>query len=217
MAKKARLLALALLAAVLLAGCSGGEDEPVQETQAVEPADTDNVEGQAAPPAENAPANPSEQGEPGGRGFGFGQPDLAAAAEQLGVSEEELTAALGDLGQGMPDFEAAAAQLGVTVEELYAALGFQGRGTPGGRGPGGPGFDIGQLDLAAAAEQLGVSEEELSTALGDLGQGMPDFEAAAAQLGVTVEELYAALGFPEGFTPGGGGPGEPPGEPPANE
>jgi hypothetical protein len=138
MAKKARLLALALLAAVLLAGCSGGEDEPVQETQAVEPADTDNVEGQAAPPAENAPANPSEQGEPGGRGFGFGQPDLAAAAEQLGVSEEELTAALGDLGQGMPDFEAAAAQLGVTVEELYAALGFPEGFAPGGGGPGEP-------------------------------------------------------------------------------
>jgi hypothetical protein len=153
MAKKAMLLALVLLAAGLIAGCSGGEDESVQETQAVEPADTDNVEEQAAPPAEEAPANqPGQgQGEPGERGFGLGQIDLAAAAEQLGVSEEELSAALGDLGQGMPDLEAAAAQLGVSVEELYAALGFQGGGMP---------------DFAAAAAQLGVSVEELYAALG---------------------------------------------------
>jgi hypothetical protein len=211
MAKKAMLLAVALLAAMLIAGCSGG-DESVQETQAVEPADTENVEGQAAPPAEEAPANAPGQGEPGERGFGFGQLDLAAAAEQLGVTEEQLSAALGDLSQGMPDLEAAAAQLGVTVEELSAVLGFQGGGMPGGRG-----FDISQLDLAAAAEQLGVTEEELTAALGDLSQGMPDFEAAAAQLGVTVDELYTALGFPEGFTPGEGGPnGGGPGEPPAN-
>jgi cytochrome c556 len=212
MAKKAMLLALALLAAVLVVGCSGNEAEPTQETQTVEPAGTENVEEQAAPPAEEAPANAPGQGEPGERGFGFGQLDLAAAAEQLGVSEEELSAALGDLEQGMPDLEAAATQLGVTVEELSAALGFQGGGTPGGRG-----FDLSQIDLAAAAEQLGVSEEDLTAALGDMEQDMPDFEAAAAQLGVTVDELYAALGFPEGFAPGGGGPGEPPGEPPANQ
>jgi hypothetical protein len=138
MAKKAMLVALVLLAAVLIAGCSGNEAESVQETQAVEPADTENVEEQAAPPAEEAPANAPGQGEPGERGFGFGQLDLAAAAEQLGVSEEELTAALGDLGQGMPDFEAAATQLGVTVEELYAALGFPEGFAPGEGGPGGP-------------------------------------------------------------------------------
>jgi PBP1b-binding outer membrane lipoprotein LpoB len=66
MAKKAMLLALVLLAAVLIAGCSGNEAESVQERQPIEPADTDNVEEQATPPAEEAPANAPGQGEPGG-------------------------------------------------------------------------------------------------------------------------------------------------------
>jgi cytochrome c556 len=215
MARKS-LVAPVILLAVLTAGCSGGDANAVQDTQSVEPANADtntqevDVEEQQAPPENAGPGQ--GPGEPGERGFGGGQFDLAAAAEQLGVTEEELTAALGDLSQGMPDLEAAAQQLGVTVDELTAALGFPGGGMPGGRG-----FDIGQIDMAAAAEQLGVTEEELTTALGDLGQGMPDFEAAAQQLGVTVEELYAALGFPEGFAPGGGGPGGPPGEPPTDE
>ena len=49
--------------------------------------------------------------------------DLAAAAEQLGVTEEALRAALGDPAQGAPDFAAAAEALGVTEAELMAALG----------------------------------------------------------------------------------------------
>jgi PBP1b-binding outer membrane lipoprotein LpoB len=65
MAKKAMLLALALLAAGLIAGCSGDEAESVQERQPIEPADTDNVEEQAAPPAEEAPDNAPGQGMPG--------------------------------------------------------------------------------------------------------------------------------------------------------
>ncbi len=50
-------------------------------------------------------------------------PDMAAVAEQLGVTEEALQAALGDPSQGQPDFEAAAEVLGVTVEALTEALG----------------------------------------------------------------------------------------------
>jgi hypothetical protein len=76
-------------------------------------------------PSAGSPATPPggdlrlEQpaGEPGQR------PDLAAAAAQLGVSEEALRVALGDPRQGPPDFAAAAQQLGITEEELIAALG----------------------------------------------------------------------------------------------
>ena len=65
-------------------------------------------------------------------------PDLAAAAEQLGVAEEELEAALGDPSQGPPDFAAAAAELGVTEAELMDALGTaEGGMPPGGQPPTG--------------------------------------------------------------------------------
>jgi hypothetical protein len=50
------------------------------------------------------------------------QPDLAAVAAALGVTEEALIAALGDPSQGEPDVETAATALGVTVEALQAAL-----------------------------------------------------------------------------------------------
>jgi hypothetical protein len=56
-------------------------------------------------------------GQPGGK------PDFAAAAEALGVSEEALIAALGDLSQGPPDVAAAAAALGVSEEDLMEVLG----------------------------------------------------------------------------------------------
>jgi len=51
-----------------------------------------------------------------------GEPDLAAAAEQLGVTEDALLEAMGEPGEG-PDFETAAEQLGVAVEALEEALG----------------------------------------------------------------------------------------------
>ena len=46
-------------------------------------------------------------------------PDFTEAAEVLGVTLDELLAAL---GPPPPDLEVAAATLGVTVEELQAAL-----------------------------------------------------------------------------------------------
>ncbi|MEK8019141.1 MAG: DUF1566 domain-containing protein [Candidatus Parabeggiatoa sp.] len=66
-----------------------------------------------------------DMGNPGGNAGGNAgsPPDTAAAATQLGVTEEELLAALGDPSQGAPDFAAAAAKLGVTEAELTAALG----------------------------------------------------------------------------------------------
>ena len=46
-------------------------------------------------------------------------PDLSEAAATLGVTQQELQAALGG---PPPDFDAAAETLGVTVDELQAAL-----------------------------------------------------------------------------------------------
>ena len=63
----------------------------------------------------------SRDGGPGTAPEGGGPPDFAVAAEQLGVTEEELVAALGDPNQEQ-DFEAAAEELGATVEELEEAL-----------------------------------------------------------------------------------------------
>jgi len=60
-------------------------------------------------------AQPADQAAPGGEA-----PDLAAAAAQLGITEQELKDAL---GPPPPDLEAAAKTLGITVEELMEALG----------------------------------------------------------------------------------------------
>jgi hypothetical protein len=65
------------------------------------------------------------------------RPDLAAAAQKLGVSVKAMRAALGEPGQGPPDLAAAAAQLNVSVEALREALGLPGGGPPLGPRPGG--------------------------------------------------------------------------------
>ena len=62
--------------------------------------------------------------QPGGQPDGgqHGQrPDLAAVAEELGVTEQALLEALGDPSDGPPDLAAAAQALGVTEEDLQAA------------------------------------------------------------------------------------------------
>jgi len=64
-----------------------------------------------------------EDGQPGAPGEQQEMPDLAAAAAELGITEEELEAALGDPSLGSPDFAAAATELGVTEEALMEALG----------------------------------------------------------------------------------------------
>ena len=76
----------------------------------------------------------------GGAPQGSGGPgqmlDYAAAAAALGMSEDDLTAALGDAVQGPPDFAAAAATLGVTEADLMDALGIaEGGMPPGGQPP----------------------------------------------------------------------------------
>ena len=85
--------------------------------------------GQGAPQGNSDGQTP--QGGPGSQQ----QIDTAAAAAQLGVTEEALIAALGDPSQGPPDFAAAAQILGVTEEALMEALGITGEMQPGGQPP----------------------------------------------------------------------------------
>jgi hypothetical protein len=83
------------------------------------------------PDGDSSTVNPDrvvvfEEGDTGMRGPGAGpgagpQPDFAAAAAELGISEESLMNALGNPGQ-RPDFAAAASVLGVSEAELMEAL-----------------------------------------------------------------------------------------------
>ncbi|EHQ36557.1 hypothetical protein [Methanoplanus limicola] len=88
-------------------------------------------------PSENVDRAGTEAGIPGGMempGDVRVEPDLALAAETLGVTEDQLIAVLGGMGGGADiDLNAAASELGVTVEELEEALGPQGGMPPGGR------------------------------------------------------------------------------------
>lgn len=85
-----------------------------------------NAAGQPAGTSGQPTDADSQQAGPGGLLGGPGgrqAPDLAAAASQLGVTEEALQDALGDPSQGPPDFAAAAQVLGVTEADLMVALG----------------------------------------------------------------------------------------------
>ncbi|MBN1862024.1 MAG: hypothetical protein JW790_00050 [Dehalococcoidales bacterium] len=150
---------------------------------------------------------PPEGGPPTGDQPPAPELDLAAAAAKLGVTEEQLSEALGD--QWPLDLTAAAVELGVSEESLREALGIpEGSAFPGGGSP------TPELDLETAAAELGVTEEQLSEALGD--QWPLDLAAAAEELGVSEESLREALGISEGpafpggggHPPGGGGPAD---------
>ena len=103
---------------------------------------------------QNGQARPS--GAPQGRAQGQQPMDLTAAAEKLGVTEEELRSALGmnEMSQITPGVET----------------------TPGVRPSGQPK----QMDLASAAEVLGVTEDELREALGV--NNMPSGEPQETEL-----------------------------------
>ncbi len=81
-------------------------------------------------PGGGAPAGDAPGGDDAG-GVG-GAPDFTEAAATLGVSVEQLEAAL---GQPPFDLDAAAAELGVTAEELEAALPAPPGDAPGGQPP----------------------------------------------------------------------------------
>lgn len=75
-------------------------------------------------------SNKNDSKRPGMEQQGQGGPDLEMVAEKLGVTLDELTAALGDMAQATPEkLKEAAALLGVTEEELMDAMG----PPPGGR------------------------------------------------------------------------------------
>ncbi|MBI2859459.1 MAG: hypothetical protein HYX90_10310 [Chloroflexi bacterium] len=64
--------------------------------------------------------------------------DLAGVAAKLGVTEQQLREALGDIGQKPLDLAAAAKKLGISEQSLREALGLPADGgvpTPGVGGP----------------------------------------------------------------------------------
>ena len=71
-----------------MAGCGNTEE-------------TESVVGDSSTDEEATPM-PPEGGMPGGRGM-YRDMDLAAAAEALGITEEELSEAMGDMQQGWWD------------------------------------------------------------------------------------------------------------------
>ena len=58
-----------------------------------------------------------------------------------------------------------------------------------GRGPGGPGFGLGDAELEAAAKVLGMTTDEVSSALKD-GKTLQDLATAA---GVDIADVHAAI------------------------
>ncbi len=93
-------------------GNTGGQNAPNQQPQG-------NQENNNLQPPQQDQANQSQ-----GQG-----PDFANAAQQLGVTEQELRNAL---GQGRPNIQQAAATLGISEEALINALGIP---SPGQGGP----------------------------------------------------------------------------------
>jgi hypothetical protein len=123
---KKPLVMAALTGTIILvtAGCS----QSAPTATAIEQQTTATT-GSAITPVPTAPQ--SENGTlpaPGNRSPGerpsSPQIDLSAAAEKLGITEEELRGALNETGQAGPDLSAAAEKLGISVEELQQALGF---------------------------------------------------------------------------------------------
>ena len=116
------------------------------------------------------------------------KPNLKAAAEKLGISEEQLKEALGPRPQ--PDFAAAASNLGTSEGELKEALGLPENPPEAGEGQQRP-----KPDFKAAAAKLGVTEQQIKEAFGP--RPKRDLTAAASKLGISEEQLKEALGVPE--------------------
>jgi len=122
------------------AGCTS-QEETAESMPAESIVDENKFTPGEEPLATPDGAVPVEMGEPGmppegmgEAGRGAGGMDFASAASTLGVTEEELMAALGTEG-GPMDLVSAASALGITVEELEEALGFSGEMPPQGQPP----------------------------------------------------------------------------------
>jgi uncharacterized protein (DUF433 family) len=115
-------------------------------------------------------------GPDGGRGR-MGGPGLESAAQVLGMTTDELKAAL----QGGKTLEQVAEEKGVDFADVQAAM-QAGRGTEIRGFKGGPGLD-------AAAQALGMTTDELTTAL----QGGKTLEQVAEEAGVDFADVQAAM------------------------
>ena len=135
------LFAVSMTVLCLIAGGCTSQTESTSDVMTTEDVviEKPEITAEKMPPGEmSAEGMPAEgMGETGGAVRGG--PDLTAAAETLGVTVEELEAALGDMDEsGQVDLDTAAATLGITVEELEAALGPSGDMPPGAMPQGAP-------------------------------------------------------------------------------
>jgi type IV secretory pathway VirB10-like protein len=131
---------LAGMMVLAMVGC-GQAEEPAPAAEQPSPA----VEQPAPNPGSTMPLPPegTMPAPPEGIAPGEGPPaptmDLATTAAKLGVTEQQLSEALGDMEQGPPDIAAAATKLGISEDSLREALGFPEGGPPtGGPPPDGP-------------------------------------------------------------------------------
>ena len=118
---------------------------------------------------------------------------LEAAAEVLGITADELSAAL-DAGTTL---EALAETYGVDVQDVFDAIreampipefGFGGRGNPGEIGAPGN-MPLSDEALVAAAEALGITVDELTAAL----EAGTTLEALAETAGVDIQVVFDAI------------------------
>lgn len=131
--------ALAGLIAFSAAGCTNDTaatsvaQQPVQSTAPVSPttqAPSPDVGDRPSPPSNNGTMPAPPQGGIRGERPAMPEIDYATAAAKLGVTEEQLEAAIGESGRGPMDMTAAAQQLGVSEDDLREALGFPAGGPP---------------------------------------------------------------------------------------
>ena len=110
-------------------------------------------------------------GGPGGRGLG--QAELAAAAKALGMTTDELTAAL----QSGKTLEALATERGVDFQTVLDAI------------QAARPLRLGSVELEAAAKALNMTTAELTTAL----QSGKTLEQVATDQGVDIADVQAAI------------------------
>lgn len=125
---KKSLLVVMILGITIFAmvGCSKTEEAATTTEQ---PASTSNVT-RPAPPQGGLSANTS------GNRPTTPAMDLASAAAKLGVTEQQLSEALGGSLQGPPDLATAATKLGISEKSLLEALGFPEGASPPSAEPG---------------------------------------------------------------------------------
>lgn len=139
--KKSLCVAIIIGAALsAMVGCSQNQATVPTATQTPSAAQQTNSPAKQTPPS-GASVNGTVLSPPSGNVTGERPAaptmDLAAAAAKLGITETQLSAALGNTQQGL-DLAAAATKLGVSEDALRQALGFSNNSTmPGNLPPSG--------------------------------------------------------------------------------